>query len=111
MRIAQILYSQGFGSRRLCAGLVDAGLVRTLPELYRLGFSHLATLERMGEKSANKLLANLEASKSTTLPRFLFSLGIRHVGETTAKDLARHFGSLDRLLAADEASTAKGRSF
>jgi DNA ligase (NAD+) len=94
---------EGLGDK-LVDQLVDAGLVRTLPELYRLGFSHLATLERMGEKSANKLLANLEASKNTTLARFLFSLGIRHVGETTAKDLARHFGSLDRLLAADEAA-------
>lgn len=94
---------EGLGDK-LVDQLVDAGLVRTLPELYKLGFSHLAQLERMGEKSANKLLAHLEASKNTTLARFLFSLGIRHVGETTAKDLARHFGSLDRLLAADEAA-------
>lgn len=94
---------EGLGDK-LVDQLVDLGLVRTLPELYRLGFSHLAQLERMGEKSASKLLANLEASKQTTLARFLFSLGIRHVGETTAKDLARHFGGLDALLAADEAA-------
>jgi len=93
---------EGLGDK-LVDQLVDAGLVRTLPEIYKLGFSHLAVLERMGEKSAQKLLAKLEASKQTTLARFLFSLGIRHVGETTAKDLARHFGRLDRLLAADEA--------
>ncbi len=93
---------EGLGDK-LVDQLVDQGLVRTLPELYRLGFSHLAQLERMGEKSAQKLLEKLESSKSTSLARFLFSLGIRHVGETTAKDLARHFGQIDRLMAADEA--------
>jgi DNA ligase (NAD+) len=92
---------EGLGDK-LVDQLVDAGLVRTLPELYRLGFSHLAQLERMGDKSAQKLLANLEASKQTSLARFLFSLGIRHVGETTAKDLARFFGGIDRLMAAGE---------
>ncbi len=94
---------EGLGDK-LVDQLVDAGLVRTLPELYRLGFSHLAQLDRMGDKSASKLLAKLEQSKQTTLARFLFSLGIRHVGETTAKDLARHFGRLDALMAADEAA-------
>jgi DNA ligase (NAD+) len=94
---------EGLGDK-LVDQLVDAALVRTLPDLYKLGFVHLATLDRMGEKSATKLLANLEASKQTTLARFLFSLGIRHVGETTAKDLARHFGHLDALLTADEAA-------
>jgi DNA ligase (NAD+) len=93
---------EGLGDK-LVDQLVDAGLVRTLPELYRLGFSHLAALERMGEKSANKLLEKLQASKQTSLPRFLFALGIRHVGETTAKDLARHFGRLDTLMDASEA--------
>jgi len=82
--------------------LVDSGLIRTLPELYTLGLAKLGALERMGEKSAQNLLAGLEASKRSTLARFLFALGIRHVGETTAKDLARHFGSLDRILAASE---------
>ncbi len=94
---------EGLGDK-LVDQLVEGDLVRTLPDLYRLGFVHLAALERMGEKSAHKLLANLEASKQTTLGRFLFSLGIRHVGETTAKDLAKHFGSLDALMAADEAA-------
>jgi DNA ligase (NAD+) len=94
---------EGLGDK-LVDQLVDAGLVRTLPDLYKLGFVHLAALERMGDKSAQKLLSMLEASKQTSLARFLFSLGIRHVGETTAKDLAKHFGSLDRLMAADEAT-------
>ena len=83
---------------KLVDQLVDAGLVKTLPDLYKLGFSHLASLDRMAEKSANNLLASLEKSKQTTLPRFLFGLGIRHVGEATAKDLARHFGSMDAIM-------------
>ncbi len=90
---------EGLGDR-LVDQLVDAGLVRTLPELYRLGVAKLAALERMAERSAANLVAALEASKRTTLPRFLYALGIRHVGEATAKDLARHFGSLDRIMAA-----------
>jgi DNA ligase (NAD+) len=88
---------EGLGDK-LVDQLVDAELVRTLPELYKLGVAHLVTLERMGDKSAANLVAALEASKRTTLARFLFSLGIRHVGEATAKDLARHFGSLDRVM-------------
>ncbi len=83
---------------KLVDQLVDAGLVKTLADVYKLGFSHLAALERMAEKSANNLLASLEASKTTTLPRFLFGLGIRHVGEATAKDLARHFGGMDAIM-------------
>ena len=83
---------------KLVDQLVDAGLVNTLPDLYKLGFSHLATLERMAEKSANNLLASLERSKHTTLPRFIFGLGIRHVGEATAKDLARHFGGIEAIM-------------
>ena len=78
--------------------LVDAGIVRTLPELYKLGFAKLNELERMGEKSAQNLLAAIERSKATTLPRFLYGLGIRHVGEGTSKDLARHFGDIDKLM-------------
>jgi DNA ligase (NAD+) len=78
--------------------IVDTGIVRTLPELYKLGFAKLHELERMGDKSARKLVDAIERSKATTLPRFLFGLGIRHVGETTAKDLARHFGSIARLM-------------
>jgi DNA ligase (NAD+) len=60
-------------------------------------------LERMAEKSATNVLAAIEKSKKTTLPRFIFALGIRNVGETTARDLARHFGKLDALMHADEA--------
>jgi DNA ligase (NAD+) len=83
---------------KLVDQLVDAGLVNTLPDLYKLGFSHLAALDRMAEKSANNLLASLERSKQTTLPRFVFGLGIRHVGEATAKDLARHFGGIEAIM-------------
>ncbi len=90
---------EGLGDK-LVDQLVDAGLIRTLPELYTLGLAKLSVLERMGEKSAQNLLAGLQQSKQTTLARFLYALGIRHVGETTAKDLAKHFGSLDRLLSA-----------
>ncbi len=90
---------EGLGSK-LVDQLVDGGVVRALPDLYRIGLVGLVALERMGEKSAQNLLAALEKSKRTTLARFLFALGIRHVGEATAKDLARHFGSLDAILQA-----------
>jgi DNA ligase (NAD+) len=88
---------EGLGDK-LVEQLVDAGLIKTLPDLYKLGFTALAALERMAEKSAQNVLDALEKSKHTTLPRFLFGLGIRHVGEATAKDLAKHFGQLDRIL-------------
>ena len=78
--------------------VVDLGIVRTLPGIYKLGIAKLNELERMGDRSATKLVDAIERSKSTTLPRFLFGLGIRHVGETTAKDLARHFGDVDKLM-------------
>lgn len=87
--------------------LVSAGVVKTPADLYdseRLNAEVLAGLERMGEKSATNLLAAIDKSRDTTLARFIFALGIRNVGETTAKDLARYFGSLDALLAADEAA-------
>ncbi len=92
---------EGLGDK-LVEQLVDAGVVRTLPDLYRLGLTALAGLERMADKSANNLLDALEKSRQTTLPRFLFGLGIRHVGEATAKELARHFGSLDAVMDARE---------
>ncbi|HYF21681.1 MAG TPA: NAD-dependent DNA ligase LigA [Ramlibacter sp.] len=88
---------EGLGEK-LVDQLVEAGVVKTLPDLYRMGLANLVALERMGEKSAQNLLAGLERSKNTTLPRFLFALGIRHVGEATARDLARHFGGLDAIL-------------
>ena len=92
---------EGLGDK-LVDQLVDSGVVNTLPDLYRLGFVHLASMERMAEKSAKNILDALEKSKETTLPRFLFGLGIRHVGESTAKALARHFGQLDRIMQASE---------
>ena len=90
----------GLGEK-LVDQLVDAGLIHTLPDLYRLDLATLSGLERMAEKSARNLLEALEHSKQTTLARFLFGLGIRHVGEATAKELARHFGTLDAVMAAD----------
>ncbi|MFL6692733.1 MAG: NAD-dependent DNA ligase LigA, partial [Ramlibacter sp.] len=88
---------EGLGDK-LVDQLVETGVVKTLPDLYRLGLVGLTALERMGEKSAQNLLAGLEKSKSATLPRFLYGLGIRHVGESTARDLARHFGGLDAIM-------------
>ncbi|HPP82089.1 MAG TPA: NAD-dependent DNA ligase LigA, partial [Rubrivivax sp.] len=90
---------EGLGDK-LVEQLVDAGLVHTLPDLYRLGVAELAALERMGDKSAANLVAALERSKDATLARFLYALGIRHVGEATARDLAQHFGTLERVMAA-----------
>ncbi len=87
--------------------LVGAGIVRTPADLFdgaRVNAAGLAGLARMGDKSAANLLQAIERSRETTLARFIFALGIRNVGETTAKDLARHFGGLAALLAADEAA-------
>jgi DNA ligase (NAD+) len=92
---------EGLGDK-LVEQLVDQQLVHTPADIYQLGFDDLAKLERMGEKSANNLLVAIEQSKKTTLARFIYALGIRNVGETTAKDMARHFGSLDNLMSADE---------
>ena len=94
---------EGLGDK-LIEQLVSQNLVQALPDIYGLALSTLAGLERMAEKSAQNLLDALEKSKTTTLARFIYSLGIRHVGETTAKDLARHFGSLAALQTADEAA-------
>ena len=88
---------EGLGDK-LVEQLVDANVIRTLPDLYKLGLLALSSLDRMADKSASKLLEALEKSKNTTLPRFLFGLGIRHVGEATAKELARHFGKLDAIM-------------
>ena len=88
---------EGLGGK-LVDQLVDGQVVKVLPDLYRLGLVALASLDRMAEKSAQNVLAALEKSKSTTLPRFLFGLGIRNVGESTAKDLAKHFGKLDAIM-------------
>jgi DNA ligase (NAD+) len=93
---------EGLGDK-LVDQLVDGGLVRTPADLYRLGVVQLAALERMADKSAANVVAAIAKSRNTTLARFIYALGIRHVGETTAKDLARHFGSLDALIEAGEA--------
>lgn len=92
---------EGLGDQ-LIEQLVDRQVITTAADLYRLGFVALVELERMADKSAHNVLQAIQKSKSTTLARFLFGLGIRHVGESTAKELARHFGSLDALLEADE---------
>ena len=92
----------GLGDK-LVEQLVDANVIRTLPDLYKLGFASLAQLDRMADKSATNLVEALEKSKQTTLPRFMFGLGIRHVGEATAKELARYFGKLDAIMDASEA--------
>ena len=93
---------EGLGER-LVEQLVEHDVVRTPADLYRLGLLALVQLERMAEKSAGNLLLAIDRSRQTTLARFIYALGIGNVGEATARDLARHFGSLDRLLAADEA--------
>ena len=91
----------GLGEK-LIDQLVDSGVVSTLPDLYKLGLTALVQLDRMAEKSAINILNALETSKKTTLPRFIYGLGIRHVGEATAKEFARHFGTLDAFMHATE---------
>jgi DNA ligase (NAD+) len=91
---------EGLGDK-LVEQLVDRGMVRTPADLYDLSLAQLAGLERMAEKSATNLLAAIETSRGRDLARFIHALGIRNVGEQTAKDLAMHFGRLDALMAAD----------
>lgn len=93
----------GLGDR-IVEQLVDQGLVQTPADLYALRSETVAALDRMGEKSAQNLTDAIARSRETTLPRFLFALGIRTVGEATALSLARHFTSLDNIVAADEAT-------
>ena len=92
---------EGLGER-LVDQLVDGEFVKTPADIYGLGTADLAGLDRMAEKSAANVVEAIERSKHTTLPRLIYSLGIRNVGESTARDLALHFGELDPLLAADE---------
>lgn len=87
----------GLGDK-LVDQMVEAGIVRTLPDLYKLGFTALSELDRMADKSAQNIFTALQNSKQTTLPRFLYGLGIRHVGEATAKALVKHFGKLDAIM-------------
>lgn len=91
---------EGLGEK-LVDQLVEANLVHTLADIYQLDLTTLANLERMAEKSADNLLIALSKSKQTTLARFIYGLGIRNVGEATAKELARYFGNLPALMAAD----------
>jgi DNA ligase (NAD+) len=90
---------QGLGEK-LVEQLVDRGIVKHLPDVYALDLATLVDLERMGEKSATNLLAQIERSKKTSLPRLLTALGVRQVGEATAKALAEHFGTLDAVVGA-----------
>ena len=92
---------EGLGDK-LVEQLLAGGMVDTLADIYRLDRARLAALDRYGEKSADNLLAAIDKSKRTTLARFIYALGIRQVGETTAKDLAQHFGRLDALQGASE---------
>ncbi len=94
---------EGLGDK-LVDQLVDAGIVHTPADLYKLGLANLAALERMADKSAANVVAAIDKSRKTTLARFIFALGIRHVGEATARDLAAHFGALDPLMEAGEAA-------
>jgi len=92
---------EGVGEK-LIDQLVEEGLIQNIADLYTLDQQTLASLERMGEKSAQKRVDDLEISQSTTLERFLYALGIRDVGESTAKSLARHFGSLQQIIEASQ---------
>jgi DNA ligase (NAD+) len=88
---------EGLGEK-LVDQLVEANLVHTLADIYNLDIGTLSNLERMAEKSAQNILDALNASKETTLARFIYALGMRNVGEATAKDLAKHFGNLSALM-------------
>lgn len=92
---------EGLGNK-LVEVLVEKEMVKTPACLFNLKFEDLVHLDRMGEKSAQNLLHSINKAKQTTFSRFLFALGIRHVGETTARDLARHFGSIHTLMAASQ---------
>lgn len=97
---------EGLGDK-IVDQLVDLNIVRTPADLYKLGFIALANLERMGDKSADNLIAAIDKSRSNTLARFIFALGIRHVGESTAKDLAKYFGDIHLLMDASEVELLK----
>lgn len=92
---------EGLGEQ-LIDQLVDKEIISDAADLYRLDRETLSGLDRMAEKSADNLLGELDKSRQTTLARFLYALGIRHVGETTARSLAAHFGNLDDLMQANE---------
>jgi len=92
---------EGLGSK-LIDQLVDEKIIENVADIYSLNVSQLADLERMGKKSAGNLVSAINKSKKTTLPRFLFALGIREVGDATARTLAKYFGDIDAILGAEE---------
>lgn len=92
---------EGLGDK-LVEQLVDLNMINTIADIYSLSREQLANLERMGEKSADNILAALETSKKTTLAKFIYALGIREVGESTARNFAKHFGAFEAFAAADE---------
>lgn len=92
---------EGLGDK-LVEQLVDLNMINTIADIYSLSREQLANLERMGEKSADNILAALETSKKTTLAKFIYALGIREVGESTARNFARHFGTFEAFATADE---------
>ncbi len=92
---------EGLGEK-LVEQLVDNGRLKTLADVFTLDAFELAALDRMGKKSAENLVAAIDQARRPSLGRLLFALGIRHVGETTARDVARHFGSIDNIMDADE---------
>ncbi|CAJ48681.1 NAD-dependent DNA ligase LigA [Bordetella avium] len=94
---------EGLGEK-LVEQLVDNGSLKTLADVFRLNAFELAALDRMGKKSADNLVAAIDQARRPSLGRLLFALGIRHVGETTARDVARHFGNIDAIMDADEAA-------
>lgn len=96
----------GLGDK-LVEQLVDKGLVKAVADLYHLSKAEFTSLERMGDKSADNLLEALENSKQTSLPKFIYALGIREVGESTARNLARHFGTFDALAESDKEALQK----
>ena len=97
---------RGLGDK-LVDQLVDVGLVNNVADLYNLTLDKLSNLDRMAEKSAENTLAALEKSKTTTLARFIYALGIREVGEVTARELANHFRDLDKLINSNEETLEK----
>jgi len=99
---------EGLGER-IVDQLVERDLVKTPADVYRLSVEQLAELDRMGEKSAKNLHDAIAHSRKSTLARVIYGLGIRHVGESTARDLADHFGKMDDLLGADEAALLEVR--
>jgi len=94
---------EGLGDKSV-EQLVTVGLIHELPDIFKLKLEQLINLDRMAEKSSRNLLDAIEKSKSTSLPRFIYALGIRNVGESTAKDLAGFYGDLDEIMKQTEES-------